>query len=1571
MGFFDRFEDAAGGVVSALSETTGLIADLVTSFGNDDDEYNGFWNTLQERGLQRVGAAVDGLFGPDQGLGALIGGLPESARSPVGSVLDVANRNLESAYRNAIGEPISTAMTAASLASSPTYRDAEGVGSETRGFFRWDTWRDAYEIAQTRSPGQAIYLAFTTRDVLDEGELARVVNSDAYFMMTGVIDGVFRWVLDPLIIGGKAAKLTRINTWIKPIRGASAIEVAQNVDRYMEGARSQRVLGRVRELREELSAFTSVADDVADARLPTTVLGAPGARGRELMAGKLRTELFGAYDDADAQLASVLLARADSDLDAELVLRVLHGDTRALRQLKDSNSSLHADLTVSMLNRSEVNAYAGSNLGEHIQLSFFNDSDVTVGLDAQAAQVADEVSLMSKLETMSAAFRERPVRVSATQQVASAITGSMTFQQSWWTRPVHMAVTHRAPRIIQLDAMDADVGLSRLMRQARVFSGDEMAQYRGSFLAGNAADRAEIIERVETQALERLAAEAGLKTDDVRLIANGAHNGRRLATNRLRSWAYSADPNMAILHEHDGAHVAPLAAVQAPSAVAVSDFYEVRRALTRYGQFKREHPGFKFAVELPGDIIDLATSAWRTAVLLRPGRPMRSLLFDEQLRVLAKINSSAEFLQYLKSEAAGARNFLATVTPKMNEARALATAGDDPAAIEAALRAVRRRQNRVGAAVGGTLAATAGGGVSSMVLGGMIGGFAGPVGVAAGAAAGAWTARRVGKVAATGFQSLDPSVAGLRLSPAFGTAYDFDNMYRARASSHQNLLGFLRDTESRFLTGLRQSGRWESIGGAHPGYADAWNRVVNRQFANDAVFRKLLAGGSVDDVSRWIVGTPEGIAYYRQIPVRRHVIERDGIEYVRGWVANLKGMVDSYTMNNGQVKAAALQGKADVSMLNSMTKGNAALLPEIHAEVLDQVMGRGKLAQAWSDMLGKLFFYMDSAPMDELGRNPFIARVYAAEIKSRLEPFIDESGNITLSQEKILAVQEAARNKAIAAAKDLFYDYADRTELHQFLRNVIPFLPATQDAVTTWAGIAIEHPDNVARIAMGYGALASDMPQFTEGDPAEREPQTPIYVVKDDLGREAIRFRLPEWASALAEDTIFESAFDNQGYAQFDRRSLNMILPTDMGAGPFVQLAVSRAVREMPEWEESVRFVLPFGPVSADLAPIATPLGEVGIPQFLLPATLQRVAASDAGEDSRAYAAMYAQVLNSKIAKLHESGERPDFTDPKVRATILKQVEDETKAVFRVRTVAAFLSPAPVTFVSPYQAYIDEYRRMFREYGVDKADNEFLAKYGEELFQLTQRFTRSNDGVPSTVAGLRARETYASLVNKYPEYGRLIVGDDGGGVSSQFSRSVYDQQLTTPVTPGSDVMQREPVSRMELVTNRDVRLGWIAYSRMRDALDAAMVERGLTNLRSEEAADLREMRDGMLLAMGERYPAWWNEYNQPANRLRDDQRIEAMREMSSDPLLRDRPDMQGVAAYIEARDALMVELRARRAAGGSGELTAQSNADLAEMWEAIVTQLRTALPWSLEFADLHSRYLARDVPSVSQEALTV
>ena len=70
----------------------------------------------------------------------------------------------------------------------------------------------------------------------------------------------------------------------------------------------------------------------------------------------------------------------------------------------------------------------------------------------------------------------------------------------------------------------------------------------------------------------------------------------------------------------------------------------------------------------------------------------------------------------------------------------------------------------------------------------------------------------------------------------------------------------------------------------------------------------------------------------------------------------------------------------------------------------------------------------------------------------------------------------------------------------------------------------------------------------------------------------------------------------------------------------------------------------------------------------------------------------------------------------------------------------------------------------------------------------------------------------------------------------------------------------------------------------------------------------------------------------------------------------EREDIQILSMYLDDREIVQNELRARKDAGGSANLDAQSNADVNLYWEAI----RLKYSDIEEFKDVYNRFLNND-----------
>jgi len=209
MGFFDRIEKIVDATVNLAESRVNMVLDIVTA-PFTDDEYEGFTDTM--RGVvspsanfrrisgivsEQVGEELRHTLGPGGSVEVAVGGLPEQlVRKPLRESMEM----LETGWREGISEPLTTALTVGSLAQSrDSYMDLVDPA----------TWRESYDIAQTRSPGQAVTLAWMTDDILDQEEVVSAEGKRYYNLVSGTLDAGARIFLSPEVLAGKAITVGR------------------------------------------------------------------------------------------------------------------------------------------------------------------------------------------------------------------------------------------------------------------------------------------------------------------------------------------------------------------------------------------------------------------------------------------------------------------------------------------------------------------------------------------------------------------------------------------------------------------------------------------------------------------------------------------------------------------------------------------------------------------------------------------------------------------------------------------------------------------------------------------------------------------------------------------------------------------------------------------------------------------------------------------------------------------------------------------------------------------------------------------------------------------------------------------------------------------------------------------------------------------------------------------------------------------------------------------------------------------------------------------------------------------
>ncbi len=1123
----------------------------------------------------------------------------------------------------------------------------------------------------------------------------------------------------------------------------------------------------------------------------------------------------------------------------------------------------------------------------------------------------DQIRLATVLERASESGILGQISMPYGRLAAQRFRRTAFYQENILARPIRVTTEMKPHRFINVRDGQSSIQLRRQLEEASSLgiSTAEIEGILGRYMKRGTIDsqRIRIVEEAENLIIARAAKKAGLEPKELQDLIAHAEFGRRRVQQTLQSRKYASGkkdilpiPNE-ITGEIDMLNM-PFLETQLQAWMSLADVKMIKRAASEVGRLRNRYGGKAITGAL-----DSFYHIWKPSVLLRGGWTLR-VVSDEQLRILAKMGSLT--------------NHLAAIS-----------LGEKPHIIGAAFQ--RGTKEAVG---------TSGVKVTKPALTG-------------GQRAGELAALATGTRPITG---LGVRTADLYTQIARSLKLIDEDVYAEmkKISGPENLVSarvghggpnesiiheletMMGRSEASYLNHLRvrSTGQWHSIGPGMDGYGDAWGRVLADQFGKSLPGRQItqsivaamkkgkIEARAFDDIldnaaipeivnnfTKWLKTTREGQEIARQIPWRSNHPER--------WAEDLIEELQGYSGGfNPELLDGVLKQKVTAQMLEKID--DAWRPQEVHAEIVSQLTGHKSIVnEFFSDFFATTFDLLGRLPTDTLSRQPMFKQVFGVEMVRMKK--IQLAQGVEITEDSLLIMEKAARATAITETRTLLYDLAEVSRLGDMMRHLTPFFSAWQEVITRWAGLAFNDPSIIARARMIWKA-----------------PNRADMVYTDDEGNEFIQFRLSPkmtdqlgltgWAKYVAE-----------GGARVGKSSFNLVLNSPLpGVGPLIQYPVNEVVKNKPELEDALRFLLPFG-VTTNTASI-----------FLSPLVRQLQTEMAGPSGDLAYKRAFADALTWMDLQ-YRTGDR-------VERPSEKEAHDIANKLRTLRLFTRLASPVQPIFDSPLQPYIDTYRDLIDNLGPEDADEAFLNEHGNEFFAVTLSRTVSATGIPPTVEAQVARRRFVEIIDKYPEYGRLIIGDDALG---EFSTGAFAAQLQTPIDPDNPNSEMERVYRSTELDPRngkiievDRRLGWQEYIQAMDMIDLERKRLGLPNLRVQRAAGLAEAKRKVIEYVATKYPSWWDDYN-TRDDLKWDRRINSLREISKVPTLNARADIMGLQDYLEVRGLILQELNRRKLAGGASTLEAVDNEDLRGVWDTMIFRI---LDDNIAFQPLYFRYLEGD-----------
>jgi hypothetical protein len=775
------------------------------------------------------------------------------------------------------------------------------------------------------------------------------------------------------------------------------------------------------------------------------------------------------------------------------------------------------------------------------------------------------------------------------------------------------------------------------------------------------------------------------------------------------------------------------------------------------------------------------------------------------------------------------------------------------------------------------------------------------------------------------------------LNDAFGGP--LGDMFRKIASSGNSFERMVDSNTDMYMRKLSSKGIG-AVRPSDPGYFEQWAQTLRQQFGNSAVVNKIIAGESIDDITKWIRNSPEG----RDLRKRLAIDSADSGEYVN----RINGFLDQYLPIQ-----SGLRGK-----LKEITAGDLRTtfkdptdLPVIHGHVLQEALFNASQVKG-REIINTAFKFLGTLPEDAWARNPLYVYLYRREAKRRLDVMTGQKvERLTMDEQAKLMSQ--AHKIAQREMKGILFNIERRSNLATAFKYISPFFSAQENSYKTWLKLAAANPAVVNRGYLVWNApnqagLVTDQ----EGNEVPAGQTTGNDIIWVGLPKGITKIpglqSLTEMGIPKGSlDILFQGGLDLL-YMKGSPNVFSDIFPV----GPYVAIPASEITKRQPSLEDSFKWALPFGPSKDALS-------------GLTPAWFQRLQTRASGLDDPAFARSYQLIWNTEQQRAKRNGR-----DPVPANRILKM----TKDYWNMRTAANLIMPFAPRFDSPYKYYLDKSREYRRMYGLE-ADAKFLDDY-PEFFSFSASLSANPTNVQSSVQAVNNIKKYDGLVGELakvePRLVGLIVNDFSG---YEFSQAAYDYLYGKRIAADSPAKFLTSQAPADAQKRNDAEKGWIQYNRVMDAIDNELQDLGLTSTQQKGAEYLAAIKAAVIKKLAVQtddngqpiidpktgqavQTAWYDDYldsdGSKTNRV-----IVGLGKILSDEKFiqtnKNNPTWKSVSAYLDLRKAVAAELSKRDVKS----IGAKANMDLRMIYDGTVNKLKQ--DDKLGFAYVYDRFLSQDL----------
>jgi hypothetical protein len=770
-------------------------------------------------------------------------------------------------------------------------------------------------------------------------------------------------------------------------------------------------------------------------------------------------------------------------------------------------------------------------------------------------------------------------------------------------------------------------------------------------------------------------------------------------------------------------------------------------------------------------------------------------------------------------------------------------------------------------------------------------------------------------------------------------------MFRRTASSANSFQRMVDSNSDMFGRALQSRG-YGVVKPTDPGYFEQWAQTLRQQFGNSEVVRRLVAGESVDDISRWLSGSAAG----RDLRKRLAINTEDSAEYV----TKISRFLDQYLPESSGLRTSIREVTAND--LRSAFR-DPTTLPIIHGHILEEAVSNGS-NQVIKSFINGAFKFLAQLPEDAWARNPLYIQLYRQEARRRIDIVAGLKGSkLTAADQE--AIMSAAHKVAVRDMKGILFNIERRSNLAGAMKFISPFFSAQENAYKTWLKMAVANPAILNRGYMLWQA-PNNAGLVTDQDgnivpPGQTSGSDVIWlsVPKGFQGIPGMDSLTQMGIPKQSLDIIFQGGMDVL-YNKGNPNIASDIFPV----GPYVAAPISEIVKDKPELEEAFKWALPYG-ASKNLA------------SNFLPAWVQKSIAANKELDDAQFARSYSLIFSTEMVNAKRNGTKPPTA---------KQIMDKTKDYWKLRIAANLILPFAPRFDSPYQYYIQKSREYKQLYGME-ADAKFLKDF-PEYFAFTASTSANPAKVDYTVGAVKNIKKYGDLLSELstiePKLIGFVVNEKEG---YKFSDAAYKWLYNNKISADSPKKFLEPISPAEARMKNEAEIGWIQYGKLMDVIDGeieARIKSGVmqsSSITAKGAEDLKAIKEAVILNLSRQkdkdgkdildpktgtfaQTPWYDDYRD-SDGSKTNRVVYGFSKILNDPdYIKDNKNnatVKSLNVYFDIRKKFAAELQKRDAKS----IDAKSNVDIRIAYDSIVKKLKTDDP--IGFGPLYDRFLSQDL----------